>query len=96
MRQNVFRELTRPRETDESVDRDLGAFVQNGQLLGFSAQRPRRRAVLEHVARAFEPGVRRSEKEVDAVLRQWCPGGAVDHVTRRYLVDEGVLDRTDA
>ncbi|MBP2335309.1 hypothetical protein JOF41_001487 [Saccharothrix coeruleofusca] len=28
------------------------------------------------------------------VLRQWCEGGEVDHViSRRYPVDEGLLDR---
>jgi hypothetical protein len=34
------------------------------------------------------------EREVDAVLRAWCAGGEVDHVTlRRYLLDEGLLSR---
>jgi hypothetical protein len=29
-------------------------------------------------------------------LRKVCAGGEVDHVTvRRYLVDEGLLDRAD-
>ena len=44
--------------------------------------------------RAFEPGTRYTEKEVDAILRTWCAGGATDHVSlRRFLVDEGLLTR---
>ena len=46
--------------------------------------------LLDEVALAFEPGVRYSEPEVDAFLRDIF----ADHATlRRYLVDEGFLDR---
>ncbi len=46
--------------------------------------------ILEHLATAFEPGVRYPEREVDAILRSWHP----DHAAlRRYLVDERLMAR---
>jgi len=72
----------------------LRAFVPDGRLLRLPAKRTRRVVVLEYLAQSFEPGRRFPEREVDAVLRAWCAGGEVDHVTvRRYLVDEGLLGR---
>lgn len=44
------------------------------------AARAKRRVVLDHLARGFEPGVRYPERGVYAALR-------------RYLVDEGFLER---
>ncbi|MEU5694949.1 DUF2087 domain-containing protein [Actinosynnema sp. NPDC020468] len=71
-------------------------FVNGGRLTRLPAQRAKRRAVLEQVCASFEPGTRYPEREVVSVLRGWCDGGEVDHVTvRRYLVDEGLLDRAD-
>jgi len=38
----------------------------------------------------FEPGVKYPERDVNAILRAWHD----DHAAlRRYLVDEGLLDR---
>jgi hypothetical protein len=72
----------------------LRIFVPDGRLLRLPARRVRRRLVLEYLAQSFEPGRRFPEREVDAVLRAWCAGGEVDHVTlRRYLLDEGLLSR---
>lgn len=72
----------------------LATFVPDGRLLRLPARRARRVLVLEYLAQSFEPGRRFPEREVDAVLRAWCSGGEVDHVTvRRYLVDEGLLSR---
>jgi hypothetical protein len=72
----------------------LAAFVPDGRLVRLPAKRVRRRRVLEHIAGSIEPGRRFPEREIDAVLRAWCAGGEVDHVTvRRYLVDEGLLSR---
>jgi hypothetical protein len=87
---------TRPAEpedhgvTDPATAAVLRAFVRQGRLVSIPAARSKRRVVLEHVAMAFEPGVRHPEREVDAVLRAWHP----DHAAlRRYLVDEGFLGR---
>jgi hypothetical protein len=80
---------------DKRTEGLLRTFVQDGRIRQLPARRGRRRVVLEHVAvYSFEPGVRYSEREVDAVLRTWCEGGKSDHVSlRRYLVDEGFLSR---
>jgi hypothetical protein len=79
---------------DQRVESVVRTFVRDGRLLRLPAQANRRRAVLEHVVQSFEPGVRYSEREVNAVLRAWCAGGQVDHVSlRRYLIDEGLLTR---
>lgn len=68
----------------------LRAFVADGRITSMPAQSAKRRALLDHVARVFEPGVRYTEGEVNAVLRAFYD----DHVTlRRYLVDEGFLSR---
>jgi len=68
----------------------LRAFVRDGRLTSVPAARGKRRVLLEHIAAAFEPGVRYPEKDVDAVLRAWHP----DHAAlRRYLVDEQLLAR---
>jgi len=106
-RQQVFTELTRatattkPTEdygyTDQKVESVLRSFVHGGRLVTLPAQQSRRRIVLEHVVRSFEPGIRYPEREVDAVLRAWCAGGNVDHITlRRSLIDHGLLTREDS
>jgi len=53
-------------------------------------KRSKRRIVLERVALEFEPGRRYDEKEVNAIVGAFF----TDHASlRRYLVDEGFLDR---
>ena len=46
--------------------------------------------VLDWLVQAFEPGVRYSEREVNDVIGARHPDTAA---FRRYLVDEGMLDR---
>src|ERR671939_485499 len=71
-------------------DAVLSAFVRDGRLVSIPAQQSKRRVVLEHIVRVFEPGVRYPEREVNALLAVWHP----DHAAlRRYLVDEGLLSR---
>ncbi|MEV0676305.1 DUF2087 domain-containing protein [Actinosynnema sp. NPDC050436] len=90
VRQDLFERAARVERPPEDP------FLRDGRLVRLPAQRGRRRAVLERVCAAFEPGRRYSERDVVEVLRRWCDGGEVDHVTvRRYLVDEGLLDRAD-
>jgi hypothetical protein len=71
--------------------RVLRAFVRNGRLASIPAVRSKRRIVLDHVAQAFEPGVRYPEAEVNAVLARWHPDTAA---LRRSLVDEAFLERS--
>ena len=66
--------------------------MPNGRLEQMPAKRSRRLVVLDQVARTFEPGHRYPEREVNDVLRTfWADYAAL----RRYLVDEGFLDRAD-
>lgn len=69
----------------------LRAFLdEDGRLRQVPAKLSKRLVVLDHVARAFEIGVRYPEREVDAVLRAFHP----DHVAlRRYLVEQDFLTR---
>ncbi|OLR90236.1 DUF2087 domain-containing protein [Actinokineospora bangkokensis] len=79
---------------DPATEAVVRTFVQDGRLTGFPAHAGKRRTVLEHVAQTFTPGVRYSEKEVNALLRAWTAGTPTDHATlRRYLVDHNLLTR---
>ncbi|MGY1604315.1 DUF2087 domain-containing protein [Geodermatophilus sp. SYSU D00815] len=79
-----------PLSPDPAEDAVLSAFVRGGRLVSIPAQQSKRRVVLEHLVRVFEPGVRYPEREVNALLAVWYP----DHAAlRRYLVDEGLLSR---
>ncbi|NUR05434.1 MAG: DUF2087 domain-containing protein [Nocardioidaceae bacterium] len=69
-------------------------FMPGGRLRRVPSKASKRRLVLEHVAQLFEPGVRYSERQVDAILTGVCEGGETDHVSlRRYLVDAQLLGR---
>jgi hypothetical protein len=75
---------------DPAEDAVLSAFLRGGRLVSVPAQHSKRRVVLDHLVRVFEPGVRYPEREVNALLRAWHPDVAA---LRRYLVDEGLLTR---
>jgi hypothetical protein len=79
-----------PLSSDPAEDAVLSAFVRNGRLVSIPAQRSKRRVVLEHLVRVFEPGVRYPEREVNALLAVWHADVAA---LRRYLVDEALLTR---
>lgn len=75
---------------DPQVSTVLRTFLPEGRLVQMPAQETKRRIVLDHVARVFEPGARYPEREVDAMLKAFWD----DHATlRRYLVDYGLLAR---
>jgi len=82
----------RTEHADETAERRqvLDAFVHDGRITSLPASRSKRVVLLDWVAQAFEPGVRYSERDVNELL-------AVRHadtaMLRRYLVDEGLLDR---
>jgi hypothetical protein len=79
-----------PLSDDPAEDAVLSAFVRDGRLVSIPAQHSKRRMVLEHLVRGFEPGVRYPEREVNALLAVWHADVAA---LRRYLVDEGLLTR---
>jgi hypothetical protein len=68
----------------------LRTFIVDGRIPSMPSAWAKRRVVLEHIVLAFEPGVKYPEKEVNAILRAWHDDYAA---LRRYLVDEGLLDR---
>ena len=74
-------------EDEESV---LRAFFRDGRLTEIPAKESKRRIVLERIALEFEPGVHYDERTVNAIVGRF----SLDHASlRRYLVDEGFLDR---
>jgi hypothetical protein len=81
-------ELTAEERQREAVLRTF--FGPDGRLVSMPAKMSKRRFVLEQIAYAFEPGVKYTEVEVNAVLRAFYE----DYVTlRRYLIDAGLLGR---
>jgi hypothetical protein len=87
--------LTRPKSTEhegESADRRkvLDVFVRDGRITSLPSARGKRIVVLDWLAQAFEPGVRYSERDVNEIIVTRHPDTAT---LRRYLVDEGLLDR---
>jgi hypothetical protein len=75
-------------ETPE--ERVRRTFLKDGRLVSIPTQRSKRLVILDVLAQEFEPGRRYPEKEVNRRLRAWHP----DHAAlRRYLVDEGFMER---
>jgi hypothetical protein len=88
-RERPPRERELPDATAEQ-QRVLRNFVEGGRLVRLPARRGQRRVILEYVADRFENDRQYAEAEVNDVLGSLHD----DHVSlRRYLVDEGLLDR---
>ncbi|GAA1375652.1 MULTISPECIES: DUF2087 domain-containing protein [Catellatospora] len=66
---------------------------EHGRLTSMPAKAGKRRVLLEHIVAAFEPGVKMTEREVDAVLRAFYETDWVS--LRRYLIDTGLMARAD-
>jgi hypothetical protein len=79
-------------QDEEPGDAVLRRFISKGRLLAMPAARGRRLVVLDHLAGLFEPGRRYPEPEVNELLKRYHPDYAM---LRRYLVDDGFLDRED-
>ena len=70
----------------------LARFFRGETLIEIPSSRGKRLVVLERLALDFEPGVRYPEAQVNEMLQRYHPDRAA---LRRYLVDEGFLDRAD-
>ena len=70
----------------------LARFFRHGRLVTVPAKRSPRLILLDHIAQRFEPGVRYPEGAVNRELRNLHEDYAA---LRRYLVDEGFLERRD-
>jgi hypothetical protein len=85
----MVQEEEHPESSDDDA-RVLRSFVRDGRLLSMPASQGKRRVVLDHIVQSFEPGVRYTEKQVNAILVSWYDDTAT---VRRYLVDAGFLSR---
>ena len=74
----------------DDVRRVFDAFVRDGRLTQVPTNRQKRLVVLDWLAQDFEPGKRYSEPMVNLILGKRHADTAA---LRRYLVDEGLLDR---
>jgi len=70
----------------------LGRFFSGNRLVEIPSAKGKRRIVLERIAMEFEPGLRYREPEVNFALQMWHADYAA---LRRYMVDEGFMDRAD-
>jgi hypothetical protein len=76
-------------DTDAKI---LRAFVVDERLVSIPTKHGKRQAVLNWLAQDFEPGRRYSEAMVNLILGQRHTDTAA---LRRYLVEDGYLDRAD-
>jgi len=96
-RQAARTALARPVSTEHDdvppeAAKVMRVFVENGRLVQIPTAGAKRRVILDWLAQDFEPGKKYSEKMVNLVLGQRHADTAA---LRRYLVDEGFLDRED-
>ena len=77
-------------DASEDEAKVLRSFIQDGRLQSMPASHAKRLVVLDHIVQSFEPGVRYTEKQVNAMLVSWYADTAT---VRRYLVDAGFLSR---
>jgi hypothetical protein len=97
VRAETLRSASRP-PADEAEDAEepgnqvLRRFIHNGRLLAMPASHSKRLVILDYLAGLFEPGRRYPEPEVNELLGRYHPDYAM---LRRYLVDDGFLDRAD-
>jgi hypothetical protein len=76
----------------EAADARVRALFRRGRIVAIPRTPELRLSLLRHLAGRFEPGRTYREPEVNAVLREVHD----DHAAlRRYLVDEGLLVRSD-
>jgi hypothetical protein len=77
-------------DAPEDQARVLRTYLRAGRLTGIPVQRTKRLVILDRLAQEFVVGTRYPEREVNRILRRFHDDVAA---LRRYLVDEGFLDR---
>jgi hypothetical protein len=75
---------------EKETDPVLRVFMKGGRLTSIPVAHSKRLVVLDRIAQEFDPGRRYPERDVNDTLSEFHP----DYATlRRYLVDEGFLNR---
>jgi DNA-binding transcriptional ArsR family regulator len=77
-------------DVPEDEARVLRTCFRGGRLVRIPTKHSQRRIVLDRLAQEFEVGQHYSERQVNATLRRFHDDVAA---LRRYLVDDGFLDR---
>lgn len=77
-------------DVPEDEAKVLRTCFRDGRLVRIPTKRSQRLVVLDRVAQEFDVGVRYSERQVNGRLRRFHDDVAA---LRRYLVDEGFMDR---
>jgi len=79
---------------DETTERRLvlDRSFRKGRVVHLPTKRSKRLIVLDHLAQRFEPGIHYTERQINASLAAVYEDTAA---LRRYLVDEGLLERAD-
>jgi hypothetical protein len=77
-------------DAPEGQARVLRTYFRDGRLTQIPVQRAKKLVVLDRLALEFDVGARYTERQVNAILRRFHDDVAS---LRRYLVDEGFLDR---
>jgi hypothetical protein len=91
LKESVREAVPEPDPADEKeTDPVLRAFMKEGRLTSIPATHSKRLVVLDRIAQEFEPGRRYPERDVNDALAAFHPDYAA---LRRYLVDEGFLNR---
>lgn len=80
-------------QVNESEQKTLAGFLDaDGRVVAYPTKRSKKVLVLQYLADKFEPGVRYTEKEVNALLGCWHTFG--DYcLLRRELYDAFLLER---
>lgn len=88
---DVFTAAMREHKAETVVTDPVETHFQHGRLVTMPAKRPVRLSVLERIAeRLFAPGVEYTEKQVNAAALTCFDDPST---LRRYLVEEGLLER---
>ncbi|MGH2756938.1 MAG: DUF2087 domain-containing protein [Actinomycetota bacterium] len=68
----------------------LSKYLKNGRITVWPRLRERRAVLLDYLAQEFDPGTRYREDQVNEILLRFHDDYAM---LRRYLVDEGFMER---
>lgn len=74
----------------ELADKVLRTFVVDGRLTQIPTKHAKKLVVLDWLAQEFEIGRHYTEREVNEIIARHHPDTAA---LRRYMVDEGFMDR---